>query len=238
MKTSQELTERLKESLDTNLKAVILFGSAAIDDQTQKFSNINILVVLGEIGIDTLKKLGPLTRQWEKAGNPAPLLFTKSRFNQAADVFPLEFLDIKASRKILYGVDPLETLKIHTDNLRHQLEYELRGKLIQLRQRYLEIEGKSRDVEILIGKSISTFAILFKGVLRMIGEEPLPHRADVFGQLKKHVDIDEDTLHQILAQRENKRSIASADELFSRLLKTVESVIDFVDNFKEKEKVR
>ncbi len=230
MKTSQELTDRLKEALGSNLKSVVLFGSAAADDQTKKISDYNVLVVVGEINLDTLKKLGSV--------KPAPLLFSEALIRQAGDVFPIEFLDIQSSRKILYGSDPFGALEIHTGNLRHQLEYELRGKLLQLRQRYTAVEGKPRDVQELIEKSFSSFAVLFKAALRLIGEEPAAKRAEAFSQLKKHVNIDVEALQQILDQRENKRPAGDTDELFSRLIKNIETVIDFVNNFKGKEKIR
>ena len=95
IKWPEELTERLKETLGPNLKSVVLYGSAAADDRTRVFSDYNVLVVVGEMGLETLKHLGPIARKWGAAGNPTPLLFTEQRLRDAGDVFPIEFLDIK-----------------------------------------------------------------------------------------------------------------------------------------------
>jgi hypothetical protein len=235
--TPEKLTENLKETLGSNLKTVALFGSAAAHDRTVKFSDYNVLVVVADMGLEILKKIGPAARQWAKAGNPPPLLFTEAQLRQAEDVFPLEFLDIKSSHTILWGSDPFPALEVHRDHLRHQLEYELRGKLIQLRQRYLETAGKTGEVTELVGKSISTFAALFKGTLRLIGEEPPERRVEVFQSLKKHVQIDEQALLEIWNLREKKHPGQSPDDLFASLLTSVERVADFVNNYKRKETV-
>ena len=234
IKWPEELTERLKETLGPNLKSVVLYGSAAADDRTRVFSDYNVLVVVGEMGLETLKHLAPIARKWGAAGNPTPLLFTEQRLRGAGDVFPIEFLDIKTTHRILFGADPFAGLDIQTGHLRHQLEYELRGKLIQLRQRYMDTEGKPRAVIELAEKSISTFAVLFKATLRLLGEEPPTRRAEVFGALKAHIDIDEAALREILALREKKRPSRNPDELFSALLASVEAAVDFVNDFERR----
>lgn len=237
IRTPEELTNKLKDTLGANLKTAVLFGSGAAEDRTRTHSNYNVLVIVQEMNMGTLKQLGPIARLWVKAGNPPPLLFTEDRIRQAEDVFPIEFLDIKASHRVLYGSDPFPALQVHTGRLRHQLEYELRGKLIQLRQRYMEADGNRRAVEELLQKSLSTFAALFKGVLRLLGQEPPSQRAQVFAALKSHVAIDEAALRQILDLRDGKSASQSADELFAGLLTSVESVIDFVNDHNKKESV-
>jgi len=66
--------------------------------------------------------------------SPMPVYFTVEELQRAADVFPIEFLQMEQARKILHGSDPFELVDISRANLRHQTEYELRTKLIQLRR--------------------------------------------------------------------------------------------------------
>lgn len=236
MKTAEELAEKLKNALGDNLRSVILYGSAATEDQTKKFSDINVLVVVHELDLDSLKKVMPVNKKWNKAGNPSPLFFTAERIRQAGDVFPIEFMDLKSSRRVLYGEDFFSDFPIQLDHLRHQLEYELRGRLIQLRQRYMESDGKRAEVQAVMGKAMSSLAVLFKGVLRLLGEDAPRKKVDVLAALSRHVKIDLASLKAIVSLRDKVKEAEreETDYLMSGLLYSVENVIDFVDQQEEK----
>lgn len=233
MKTPEQLTERLKEALGPNLKNVVLYGSAASDERVA-LSDYNVLVIVNDLNLKTLDAMAPLARAWAKGGNPPPLLFTEERIRQAEDVFPIEFLDIQSSHRVLFGNDPFASLAVNTRHLRHQLEYELRGKLLQLQQRYMEARGP-RDVQALAQKSLSTFIALFKGVLRMLGETPPAQRHQVFAHIKKYVEIDEPVLLDIFYEREGKKSARKPEELFEGLLVSIQRVVDLVNHHKNQE---
>ena len=95
-------------------------------------------------------------------GHPVPVYFTVSELQNAADVFPIEFHQMEMARKVLYGTDVLSTLRISDDFLRHQAEYELRSKLIQLRRQYIPASASVDGLKKLMGESLSSFAALFR----------------------------------------------------------------------------
>ena len=153
--TIEQLVEQLKKALPDGLKSVVLYGSAAAGDHVSKRSDYNVLVVTEQLGLSELKALSKPASAWVKAANPPPLLFTLDRLKKSSDVFPIEFLDIKETHKILFGEDFLQDIEVHTENLRLELEHELKGKLIQLRERYLLANGKPKQViELMEKKSI------------------------------------------------------------------------------------
>lgn len=238
MKTAEELAAALRDALGDGLRSVVLYGSSAEGEQTRRYSDQNVLAVVADLSVATMKKLAPISRRWIKAGNPAPLLFTERRLREAEDVFPIEFLDITSRHRVLSGDDPFAALEVHTHYLRHQLEYELRGKLIQLRERYLEIADSPARVRDLLARSISTFTVLFRAVLRLLGEAPGTRRADVFSGVGRHVKIDEAALADIWSLRNGPKAGAKRepDELLAALLTAVEDVIDFVDCFDPQKK--
>jgi len=158
--TLEKLTEELKSACSANLKSVILYGSAAAGDHTGKRSDYNVLVVTEGLGRSELLAFSKTAKAWANAGNPAPLLFTMERLNKSTDVFPVELLDIKECHKILFGEDVVSDLDISTDNLRLQIEHELRGNLIQLRQQYLLSAGNAKEVCNLMVRSLSSFLVL------------------------------------------------------------------------------
>lgn len=231
--TPEQLVERLQKALPSGLKSVILYGSAAAGDHVRKHSDYNILVVADRLGVAELKVLAPVSAAWTRSGNPPPLLFTPDRLRKSVDVFPIEILDIKQSRRVLFGTDIVGELEVDRSNLRLELEHELKGKLIQLRERYLATGGKRRAVIDLLVRSYSTFAVLFRGALRLFGEDVPAQKADVAVALGKHIEFDEDVFATVSGVRTGQISArdVDADQLFERYLFAVEQVVDAVDNY-------
>ncbi len=227
----EKLAQELEKACGTRLKSVILYGSAAAGDHSGKQSDYNVLVVVEELGIDTLNALSKTATVWSKAGNPAPLLFTEERLAQATDVFPIELLDITECHKVLLGDDVVQGLDICKGNLRLQIEHELRGALIRLRQSYLLTQGKEKAVADLMIQSLSTFLVLFRAALRLI-EEPVPQKKfQALEKLAGHLDFDVSVFQTVQALKDGTKKSNAVDvpELFSNYLKTIECVIDTVD---------
>src|SRR5436305_652082 len=131
------LVEDLHATHGDNLASVVLYGSAAAGDHIELRSDHNLLIVLNRITAEDLRLAQAPMREWQDLGQPVPVYFTLAELKDAADVFPIEFLQMEKARKVLYGSDPFEFVKISRANLRHQTEYELRTKLIRLRRLYI-----------------------------------------------------------------------------------------------------
>lgn len=114
-----------------------------------------LLAVCKTLDFEILQKL--------KQSKEFPTLFTKEELMQGVDVFPVEFLNIKLNHKILFGEDFLKDINISKKNLRHQLEFEFRSKLIHLRSEYLQYSG--RDLENLILSAVPALAPIIGGLL-------------------------------------------------------------------------
>lgn len=233
----EKLTEELKNACGNNLKSVVLYGSAAAGDHAGKRSDYNILVVAGELGKDALKAFSKTAKAWAKAGNPAPLLFTVDRLNKSADVFPVELLDIKECHKILYGNDPVSDLEICTDNLRLQIEHELRGNLIQLRQQYLLAAGSAKEVCGLMVRSLSSFLVLFRASLRLFASEVPQKKFQALEKLNDTVPVPVDVFQKVQGLKDGsiKSKEVDAETLFEEYIQTIECVTDAVDAHIRKE---
>lgn len=232
MQTPEELTEELKSVLKQDLKAVILYGSAAAGDRTRRYSDFNLLIVVQDPSVDVLRSVMPLLKRWRRENNPAPLFFAEDRFRAASDVFPIEFSDMKRQHRVLWGrQDLFNDIEVDRGHLRHQLEYELRSKLLLLRQAYLDSGGRATAIRPLLAHALSAFAVLFRTVLELRGESVPVRKPDVWHALAKHIPMDSDALDAIWRMRDGDREAErmAPDDLFARLMKTVETVVDFVD---------
>ncbi|QBG48542.1 nucleotidyltransferase domain-containing protein [Verrucomicrobia bacterium S94] len=229
--TPEKLVDELKQACPQNLKSVVLYGSAAAGDHAGRRSDYNVLVIAEELGVETLNAFSKAAAAWSKAGNPAPLLFTTERLKQATDVFPIELLDIRECHKILYGEDPVSALDINTENLRLQIEHELRGKLIRLRQAYLLTGGKAKAVADLMVESLSTFLVLFRAALRLFEDEIPQKKFEALEKLGEHLSFDPSVFLTVQHLKDGTKKTKSVDveKLFSTYLSTIECVIDAVD---------
>jgi hypothetical protein len=233
---AEELTafvEGLKAVHGTRLVAVVLYGSAVTGEFDPERSNYNILVVLETITLADLRAARPLIEQWHAQGHPLPLYFTREEMADASDVFPIEFLDMSAAHRVLYGEDPFVGIHIPTIHLRHQLEYELRGKLIRLRELYIPASQSAERVVALMTDSIVSFVVLFRHVLRLFGiAEPPLKRPEVVRQLGETLSLDVAPFQTILDLRRTKRSLPleEADRLFAAYVEAVREVIERIDH--------
>ena len=131
------LVEDLRATHGENLACVVLYGSAAAGDHIELQSDYNLLIALNRITPEDLRQAQAPMREWQRLGHPLPIYFTVEELADASDVFPIEFHQMAKARIVLYGHDPFEFVQLSDANLRHQTEYELRSKLIQLRRHYI-----------------------------------------------------------------------------------------------------
>ena len=233
--TPEQLTEKLKVACGDRLKSVVLYGSAAAGDHAGKRSDYNILVVLDRLGLEELRGLSKPARQWVKAGNPVPLFFTKERLAQSVDVFPIEIADIRESHRILFGDDVVSNLPVHKENLRLELEHELKGKLIQLRERFILTDGNSGQTRELLINSLSTFLVLFRAALRLYQDVIPARKIEALQELSHHIQFDTDVFKRVAEMKEKKAVKGTSPEtLFKAYLEAVETVVDSVDSFLHK----
>jgi predicted nucleotidyltransferase len=222
----------LKATHGDNLASVVLYGSAASGDFVQTESDYNLLIALHRITPEDLRLAQPPMREWQRLGHPLPVYFTFAELHDAADVFPIEFNRMERARIVLYGRDPFESITISNDNLRHQTEYELRSKLIQLRRLYIPASGSATKLRDLMADSLSSFATLFAPVLLLHGQEPPVLKVEIVRAATRLLGLDGAVFERVFALREGAAPLPGereADELFASYLAQVERVIEAVD---------
>lgn len=229
----EEFVNKVHATYDDQLDSVVLYGSAATEDFSKKYSDYNVIVVLKEVKPAELERSAKLVRKWMKSGNPAPLFFDTEHIATSTDVFPVEFHDIKANRKILFGSDPFVDVKIDNSNLRHQCEYELKGKILQLYSRYVQIANRDKEISKLMMESLSTFLSIFKGVVRLVGHEPEMKKRALVEQLANIIDFNPNIFMEFLDIRDGKALLPrqGATAKFEDYLTELRKVTEFVDKF-------
>ncbi len=226
------LVEDLRATHGDNLASVVLYGSAAAGDHIELRSDYNILIALTRITPEDLRQAQAPMREWQRLGHPLPVYFTVEELADAADVFPIEFHQMANARVVLYGHDPFEFVKLSDANLRHQTEYELRSKLIQLRRLYIPASVSTEKLCDLMNDSLSSFAALFRAVLLLHGHEAPVSKPDCVRATAQLLKLDPVPFQRIFEFRASDSRPASekdANDLFGGYLFQIEQVVEAVD---------
>lgn len=174
---AQTATDEIRQALGERLHSAVLFGSVARGDAIAGVSDINILVLLDDIDVPTLRQLATRAAGWQK-NQVSPLLLEHGAWQDAGDVFAIEIADMRDHHQVLAGPDPLSELQIEASALRLQAERELRGKLIQLEMGLLGAAGAGGDnVGSLLAHAYPSFATYLRTTLRL-ADQAVPANAD------------------------------------------------------------
>jgi predicted nucleotidyltransferase len=233
----ENFIDDVKATHGENLASVILYGSAAAGDFVAQASDYNLLIALREIRPKDLRNAQAPMREWQKMGHPLPIYFTVSELQNAADVFPIEFHQMEQARKVLYGDDVLRNLRISDEFLRHQTEYELRSKLLQLRRLYIPASASVEKLCSLMTESLTSFASLFRAVLLLCDVKSPVTKREIVSATANRLNLDKTPFEKIFEIRENSASNTldeiSANKIFADYMREIERVIDAVDKIRK-----
>ena len=227
----QEFVKRLREAGGPNIESIILFGSAVSGDFHPGLSNLNLFCVLRDSSFAALQALASAVKWWGGQKQPPPLCMTRHELERSTDVFTIELLDMVQHHRVLFGQDVLQGLQIDMHLHRVQVEYELREKLVLLRQHVLvAADSNSRLWDVLL-HSVPSFATLFRHALIALGGNPAPGRAEAVQALAQQLQFDPSTVQQALEVRERKADPKKSDvkDVCARYLAAIEKVAAAVD---------
>ena len=230
-KQINEFISRLRAACGENLQSVILYGSAADGEFHPDFSNVNLLCVLRESSFAALIAMAPAVEWWARQKHREPLVLAAEELESSTDVFSIELLDMQHRHRVLFGDDVLSGLFIPMHLHRAQLEYELREKLILLRERLLLAANNKKQLwELMLG-SLSTFTTLFRHALIALGDTPPKTKREVIQALAARIPFDASAFLQLLNIRERKAEAKQFEvaDVFARYLVAVQQVTAAVD---------
>jgi len=226
-----EFVRRARETSDANLEAILLFGSAVSGDFHPGLSDLNLFCVLRDSSFAALQTLAPAVKRWIRQKQPPPLCMTREELARSSDVFTIELLDMVQHHRLLYGQDVLQGLDIPTHLHRIQVEYELREKLVLLRQHLLVADGKRARLWDVLLHSAPSFATLFRHALVVLGGNWPESRSAAIQTLAKQLQFDLSSVEEVLNVREHKidPKTLNVQDLCARYLAVIERIAGAVD---------
>jgi predicted nucleotidyltransferase len=215
-KLLQDWVTALKQELGSNLVSVVLYGSAVRGEHVAARSDVNMMLVFKKLDLEHISKVRKLTRRKVRKHLPQLVFWTEEELRHAWDVFPLEFEDIKENHQCLVGKDPFGKRKVDKKRMRYQIEFELRSKLLAMRDTWLRSSREKYDLEMFLIKAGNSFDYLIRKAAPVLGKKiSLPW--DIVEKIKK------------LKKKELRLKRGELQDLFHQLHETVESVIRKID---------
>jgi len=228
-----EIIDDYKGLFGDDLISIILYGSAASKDYRPGKSDVNFMVVLSEEGIEHLERAFKVVGKWEKRKVAIPLFLTEFYVESSVDVFPIEYLNFQRSHALVYGKDVLKALAFDPKLVRLQCEREIKGKLLLLRESFMETAGKGRALRGVIGQSIQAFVALFDALLYLKEKEIPVEKREVVRLACNTFDLDAGLFEKLLDIKEQKIKPDDAETqfLFRGYLKEVRKLSKIVDTW-------
>lgn len=232
LQKSIELAQKeLNQLFGDQISGLLVYGSAAGDDFLEGQSDLNLLVVLRTLDLSALDIMRQFLKRVGKVRMPAPLMLTKEQIHTSADVFPIEYLEIQEKHKLLQGEDPFAGLEINQKNLRHECEHELKGRLMRLRQSFLEIGANAKDLQALLLAAHNANFPAFRAALRLKQVMPPLKKESVTAALAQHFELDGDLFKTVYQLRVKTLTLDGPGMrvIFEKYLAEVEKLAAIVD---------
>ena len=217
---------RLLDIHKENIVSVVLYGSATGKYFIPKKSDINLAVVFKDLEFQQLKDSLKFIDYGISRRITAPLFLSMSHIESSKDTFPIEFIEIKENNILLYGKDVFSGLNIDETNIKLFCKREIEGKLIRLRQAYLEIGLKRKGIEALMKESMYSFLPVFRALLRSKTKSQPIDKEHILLEFCSHYNLSKDVFIAILKDKMNDEKIKGEDAevFFEKYLKEIEKL--------------
>jgi hypothetical protein len=231
----ERLVEDLRGLYAEELRAVLLVGEAAGPEYRPRQTPLSVVVVLAEIGAETLRRMRPRIGVWRRLRIPAPILMDAQSIDRALDVFPLELIELRDRHQVLYGrAEAIDGIEVALPYLRLEVEEQLRGKRMHLMSAYLEAGTSPRGLRQLLLDSAPGFAMLLRGLLRLRGGASAPRPADpeqLIGEVERTCGVALPALRRLDRVRRGRESLprGEVEPVFDAYLAEVKQLADLVD---------
>jgi predicted nucleotidyltransferase len=227
-----EIIADYKNLFGDDLVSIILYGSATGQEYRPGKSDINFMIVLSEEGIEHLDLAFSSVKKWLKRNVAVPLFLTEGYVETSLDAFPIEYLNIQRNYMLVFGKDILKDLEFNPDFLRLQCEREIKGKLILLREKFLQTGGRGKALIEVIEKSLPAFIAIFKALVYLMKGKDLPQeKTGIISAIAEELDIDAGVFEKLLDIKEGKVKLGETEitNLFKDYLRQARKLSKLVD---------
>ena len=222
----KDFVMQAKTAFGDNLKSIILYGSILTENYNPLSSDINLLMILNQADPERIIVLGKYAAKTLQSNSITPTILSYNEFISSADIFPMEYFDIKELHKTLYGDDVFQNLTISRANLRLQTEDRLRGCINSLRQVLLLSESNPKYIANGVRHTQGLYNAIFRSILRLVGEEKIAYTyVDNLKAASEYIDFNPQPFKDICRIAKD----TPIESVVVDLILALVNIVDFVD---------
>ena len=166
-----------REALGSDLRAIVLFGSAA-EGRLRPTSDLNVIVVLAAFDAARADALREPLRLARAAARLEAMFLLEAEVPAAVEAFAVKFADVLRRRRVLHGADPFARLVLSREAQKTRLRQVLLNLTLRLRQRYLLRSGRDEQAAQALAEAAGPLRACAATLLELEGETPpLPKEA-------------------------------------------------------------
>ena len=227
----EEFRAEVEKIFGEELVSLTVYGSHAADKPEGQGGDVSLLIVVRALRREALSAYRSIAHRYARRGIPAPPIFTEAFLRDSSDVFPLEFLGMSSLRRVIAGKDIVAELDITRENLRHQVEFELKGKLLSIRRMYLGSFG-NKELVGLLRDTVGPIVTVARGLL-LLSDREAPHgKTEILDAIEKHFGLALPSIREALAARRGEKiPLTRAEELFFAYQDEVERLCSLADGY-------
>jgi hypothetical protein len=215
----------LQHIFGERLLAVVAYGRPGAQQASS-------LALVQALTADDLDRCASHAASWHRAGCATPLLLTKEEFAGSLDSFPIEYGEILETHHVIYGVNPFAGLTIKTEDLRREIETQVKSHLVHLRENYIESRGRQDDIRALVNEAAPGFAVILRRLAHLDGFTA-DSDADLSAYGASRPGLDPRVVGDVLAMaKDEERSGVDGVRLYPAYLAAVERLWHFVDRWR------
>ena len=159
-----------KQSFDSDLRSIILYGSAA-EGRLRASSDVNMLVVLKRFDRERVDRIREGFRSAHAAIQLDIMFLLESEIAQASEAFAVKFTDILSRHRVLFGDNPLASTSIPREATIRRLRQVLLNLRLRLRERYTLVSLREEQLASIIADSAGPIRASAATVLKLVGRD-------------------------------------------------------------------
>lgn len=232
MKNLEKFIEELGENLGDNLVSIIAFGSQANVEEPK--NNLNLMIVTNTLSAENLYSISKPVQKWIKAKNPMPVIMNIDEWYSSFDVYAIEYADIRANYKIVFGRNLVENIYVDKYYLRLECESELKNLLLKYKNNFILNIKNDKDMKFILSQVIKTLLVIFRSILRLYDRE-VPYRAvDIIEHVSNIISFNKIVMTKLARVKYEKEDYTKQELMFveAEILNDIQSILKQVDEMK------
>lgn len=226
-----DLATRIAAALGGRLVCLLVYGSAARPGAPSSSTGVDTVLIADGVDQRLLDDLSATVAPWVRAGHPPPIVLSESEWQASSDAFAIEYEDMRAAYRLVAGRDPWPGVTVQREDVQRQLEHELVGKLVRLRQGYVGAQSDGRRLTALVAASASGFLTMLRTTLRLAGTPVPASAAEVVLAAAAVIGFPASDLADVVAHVEGRArlSLGPRDPRAAAYLEAVAKTADYVN---------